>query len=222
MTSEPLQIDIISDVMCPWCLVGKRRFEKALAMRPDIAVDVRWRPFLLDPTIPSTGIDRQEYLSNKFGGPDRAREIYRTIEQAGEDEGIPFAFDKIKRSPNTIDAHRVIRWASNEGCQDAVVERLFEMFFIEGLDIGDRAVLREASVEAGMDEKLVTRLLATEEDRDLVEKEVALAREMGVNGVPCFIVGNKYVVMGAEQPETIVGALDRALQDTLEETRPTD
>lgn len=217
MTSEPIQIDIISDVMCPWCLVGKRRFEKALAMRPDIAVDVRWRPYQLDPTIPAAGIDRQEYLSNKFGGPDRAREIYRSIEQAGEDEGIPFAFDKITKSPNTINAHRVIRWASSEGCQDAVVERLFEMFFIEGRDIGDSSVLREAAVEAGMDEELVTRLLATEEDRDLVEKEIALAREMGVNGVPCFIVANKYVVMGAEQPETIAGALDRALEELSQE-----
>ncbi len=222
MTSEPLQIDIISDVMCPWCLVGKRRFEKALAMRPDIEVDVRWRPYQLDPTIPPTGIDRQEYLSNKFGGPERAKEIYSSIEKAGEDEGIPFAFDKIKKSPNTIDAHRVIRWASTEGYQDAVVERLFEMFFLEGRDIGDADVLREAAVEAGMDEELIIRLLATEEDRDLVEKEVALAREMGVNGVPCFIVANKYVVMGAEQPATIVGALDRALQDLSEKDVSTD
>ena len=217
MTAEPVQIDIVSDVMCPWCLIGKRRFEKALAMRPDVQVDIRWRPFQLDSTLPDEGMDRQEYLSRKFGGPERADQIYQAVRDAGKQEGIPFAFEKIEYSSNTLNAHRVIRWAATADCQDAVVERLFKMYFIEGRNIGDKEVLREAAVDAGMDEELVTRLLATDADRDLVEKEIELARQIGVTGVPCFIVANKYVVMGAEQPETIAGAIDMALKGETEE-----
>jgi len=215
-TAAPLQIDIISDVMCPWCLIGKRRLEKALAMRPDTAVDIRWRPYQLDPTIPRGGIDRQEYLSAKFGGPERAREIYANIVAAGAEEDVPFAFDAIKRSPNTIDAHRLIRWAATAGCQEAVVERLFSLYFIEGRDVGDPAVLSEAAADAGMDTAIVSELLAGDADRDLVEKEVATAREIGVRGVPCFIVANRYVVMGAERPEVIAGAIDMAVKDIAE------
>lgn len=217
MSDHTVQIDIVSDVMCPWCLIGKRRFEKALALRPDVDVDVRWRPFQLDPTLPEEGMDRREYLARKFGGDERADQIYQNVRDAGAQEGIPFAFEKIEYSSNTLNAHRVIRWAATAGCQDEVVERLFNMYFIEGRNLGDREVLKEAAVDAGMDEELVTRLLATDADRDMVENEIELARKIGVTGVPCFIVDNKYVIMGAEQPETIAGAIDLALKGETEE-----
>jgi len=211
--SQAITIDVISDVMCPWCYIGKRRFEKALALRPDINVDVRWRPYQLDETIPKEGIDRKEYLSTKFGGSERAAQIYQAVSDAGDEENIPFAFGDIKRSPNTLDAHRLIRWAQAPDLQDEMVERLFSLYFLEGSDIGNSDVLLGAAKDVGLDLTIVTDLIETDADRDLVTKEVGLAREMGVNGVPCFIVANKYAVMGAEQPEVIVRALDLALED---------
>ena len=218
--NSPISVDIISDVMCPWCYVGKRRFEKALELTPDTKVDVKWRPYQLDPTIPRDGVDRQEYLNNKFGGEERARQIYQAIVEAGEVENIPFAFDKIKRSPNTLDAHRLIRWAFTPGLQDEMVEHLFKLYFIEGADIGDQEVLLDAARHVGMDMEILTGLMATDADTDLVEKEIALAREMGVQGVPCFLVANKYAVMGAEQPEVIAHALGLASEELSGQENP--
>ena len=218
--TSPISVDIISDVMCPWCYVGKRRFEKALALQPDTKVDVKWRPYQLDPTIPRDGVDRQEYLNKKFGGEERARQIYQAIVEAGELEDIPFAFDKIKRSPNTLNAHRLIRWAFTPGLQDQMVEHLFKLYFIEGADIGDQDVLLDAARHVGMDMEILTGLMATDADTDLVEKEIALAREMGVQGVPCFIVANKYAVMGAEQPDVIAHALGLASEEQSKQENP--
>ncbi len=215
--NTPLQIDVISDVMCPWCYIGKRRLEKALSLFPDIDIDLRWRPYQLDATIPPEGMDRQEYLSNKFGGAEKAREVYEPVVAAGRAESIPFAFDDIERSPNTIDAHRIIRWAASADCQDEVVERLFEMYFVEGRDLTKHETLLEAATDVGMDGEIVSNLLYSESDRDLITKEVAMAQEIGVRGVPCFIVANKYVVMGAEQPETIAGAINMALKGDADE-----
>ncbi|MGI9415697.1 MAG: DsbA family oxidoreductase [Hyphomicrobiales bacterium] len=216
-TSAPITVDIISDVMCPWCYVGKRRFEKALKLTPDTRVDVKWRPYQLDPTIPREGVDRQEYLAKKFGGADRAKQIYQAIVDAGAQEDIPFEFDRIKRSPNTLNAHRLIRWAFTPGLQDEMVEHLFKLYFIEGADIGDHEVLLEAARHVGMDMEILSGLIASDADTDLVEKEIALAREMGVQGVPCFIVANKYAVMGAEQPEVIAHALGLAAGEQPED-----
>jgi predicted DsbA family dithiol-disulfide isomerase len=199
--------------MCPWCYIGKRRFEKALQLKPDIAVDVRWRPYQLDETIPKQGVDRQEYLSHKFGGTERAKQVYQAVSDAGDQESIPFEFGKIERSPNTVDAHRLIRWAVTPGLQDEMVERLFALYFIEGGDLTDREVLVKAAEDVGLDTSLISELIDTDADAELVTKEVQLAREMGVNGVPCFIVANKYAVMGAEQPEVIARALEMALAD---------
>lgn len=207
---DPLLIDVVSDTMCPWCYIGKRRLEKALAMRPEQTVEVFWRPYQLDATIPREGMDREEYLERKFGGRDGARSVYAPIAEAGAQEQIPFAFERIARSPNTIDSHRLIRWAKSAGRQDAVVESLFRRYFTEGEDIGSADVLLAAAEEAGMDRKLVGELLAGDADRDLVVREVALAQQMGVTGVPCFIVASKYVVMGAQAPEIIAGAIDLA------------
>lgn len=205
-----VHIDIVSDVMCPWCFIGKKRFEKALrALGGEIDVEVHWRPFQLDPTLPREGKDRDTYLAEKFGGIERARELYRNIEEAGAGEGIPFRFDTIAVSPNTLDAHRLIRWAQNagEGVQARVVERLFELFFLEGTNIADHSVLIDVAREAGMDAAIVGSLLASDADRVAVQEEIATAQRMGVTGVPCFILENKYAVMGAQDAETIADAI---------------
>ncbi len=209
-----VQLDIVSDVMCPWCYIGKRRLEQALETVDDIDVELRWRPYQLDATLPPEGRDRKEYLENKFGGPERAKEIYSRIEEAGKDEGLDFDFSAIGVSPNTIDAHRVIRWASNEGeeIQDKLVERLFKVFFMEGGNVGKHDVLIDAAKHAGMDASVVEALLATDKDRQEVEQEIATAQQMGVTGVPCFIINNKYAVMGAQQPEQIAGVIRQAAE----------
>lgn len=214
-----VEIDVVSDVMCPWCLIGKRRLEKALTMLDGIEVEVRWRPYQLDSTLPEEGKDRQQYLEDKFGGPEQAREIYGRIEEAGKSEGINFAFDKIKVAPNTLNAHRVIRWAANGGeeAQQKIVERLFELFFIEGANIGDPAVLLEAAGTVGMNVEVMETLLPTDADLAEVQNEIEAARKMGVTGVPCFIINNKYAVMGAQEPATIAEAIRGAAAEMKEE-----
>ena len=214
--SGPLEIDVISDVMCPWCYVGKRKLETALAQRSDVDADIRWRPYQLDPTIPRAGMDRQEYLDRKFGR-ERAQSFYQTIKDAGTAVGIPFAFDRIEKSPNTLDAHRVIRWSATGGVQDDVVERLFHAYFVEGADLTDKALLSDMAAAAGMDREVVERLLAGDADEDLVKREIGLAQQMGVQGVPCFILGNKYAVMGAQDPAILVQAIDQVLAEANSE-----
>ena len=210
MTS--VQLDVVSDIMCPWCYIGKRRLEQALEQVQDVNVEIRWRPFQLDPTLPPEGRDRKEYLEKKFGGPEKAKEIYSRIEQAGHEEDLPFNFKAIAVSPNTIDAHRVIRWAANEGAdvQDKLVEQLFKLYFMEGANIGDHDVLAEAAKHSGMDDAVVRALLATDQDRQAVMQEIAVAQKMGVSGVPCFIIDNKYAVMGAQEPDQIAAAIKQA------------
>lgn len=209
-----VQLDIVSDVMCPWCYIGKRRLEQALDQLQGVEVDIRWRPYQLDPTLPKEGRDRREYLENKFGGPERAKEIYSRVEQAGSEEGLAFNFGAIAVSPNTIDAHRVIRWAASagDGVQNKLVERLFQLYFMEGANIGDNDVLTSAATESGMDGAVVLELLKTDRDIDAVTQEIAVAQKAGVTGVPCFIIDNKYAVMGAQEPEHIAGALKQAAE----------
>ena len=210
MINQPLSVDIVSDVMCPWCYIGKRRLEQALAsIDGDFEVDVHWRPYQLDATLPKTGKDRQQYLEDKFGGPDGARQAYQAVRERGSADNIPFAFDAIEVSANTLDAHRLIRWAGTLGTdtQGRVVNALFRMYFEDGRNIGDDAVLLEAATEAGMDPAIVEPLLKGDADRAEVSAEIDLAREMGVTGVPCFIIDNKYAVMGAQPAEALENAL---------------
>ncbi len=211
---QKVNVDVVSDVMCPWCYIGKRRLEQALANLDDVDVSIHWRPYQLDPTLPPEGRDRQEYLENKFGGPERAKEIYSRIESAGRDEDLDFDFSSIAVSPNTLDAHRVIRWSANEGedVQEKLVEILFKLFFMEGANIGDHAVLIKAAEEAGMDVSIVATLLATDQDKNAVSKEIETAQRMGVTGVPCFIIDNKYAVMGAQEPQHIAEAIKQAAE----------
>lgn len=203
---KPLKIDVVSDVMCPWCFIGKRRLEKALEMAGDVDTAVEWHPFQLDPTLPEDGKDRQQYLDEKFG-PERAREIYARIEAAGSEEDIPFAFGAIKVSPNTLNAHRVIKWAGIEGKQDGVVEALFKAYFLDGANLTDHDVLVAAAEAGGMDGEMVRRLLGT--DADLAETEAAVvhAQAIGVQGVPTFILDGKYALSGAQPADVLAGAL---------------
>jgi predicted DsbA family dithiol-disulfide isomerase len=207
MTQQTLQVDVVSDVMCPWCYIGKRRLEKAVEMA-DVSLDLRWRPYQLDPTLPAAGKPRRDYLAEKFGSLERAGELYSNIKAAGEAEDIPFAFERIAVSPNTLDAHRLIRWAANAGpeIQDRVVEALFRAYFVEGRNIGEPSELTAIAEEAGMDAALASQLLAGDADRDLVRQEVGLAQQMGVTGVPTFIIANRYAVIGAQAPHQLAQA----------------
>ncbi len=203
-----LNVDVVSDVMCPWCYVGQKRLETAIGNVPEVEVEINWRPFQLDPTLPPEGKDRRQYLSEKFGGDERAKTIYQAIKDAGVAEGIPFDFDAIKVSPNTLDAHRLIRWASSagDGVQNRLARRLFQLYFEEGANIGDHQVLIDAARDVGMEASIVENLLATDSDREAVQTEIATASQMGVTGVPCFLIEGKYAVMGAQDADTLADA----------------
>lgn len=205
-----IHVEVVSDVMCPWCFIGKRRLEKALALvDPSIKVVVDWKPFQLDATLPDEGKDRQLYLEEKFGGKASADEKYAQIRDVGASENIPFDFAAIKVSPNTLNAHRVIAWAAEAGHhrQDRVVERLFEAYFTEGKNIGDKAVLAAAAGDAGMDPSTVAARLETDEGMSETVQAVDHAHQIGVSGVPCFIIEKKYGVSGAQDPNTLANAI---------------
>ena len=216
MTAPSLTIDVVSDVMCPWCYIGKRRLEAALEeVSSEMDVEVRWRPYQLDATLPKQGKDRKQYLEDKFGGAEGAEQAYAAIRAAGIDEDIPFAFDKIKVSANTLDAHRLIRWASSLGltAQHQMVDLLFKAYFEEGKNIGDDAVLMEAAEQVGLEAPVVERLLAGDADRDTVNGEIDQARQMGVTGVPCFIIDMQYAVVGAQSAEALADAMRKVVQE---------
>jgi predicted DsbA family dithiol-disulfide isomerase len=156
-----ISIDIVSDVICPWCYLGKRRLDKAISMLEGIETDIRWRPFLLDATIPKTGIPREEYLLKKFGSAERIAELHKPLKAAGDAEGIAYAFDKIKVTPNTLNAHRLLRWVYAAGKQHEMAEKLFALYWLEGQDIGNSDVLLKAAIEVGLDGPLISQLLAS-------------------------------------------------------------
>ena len=212
--ARKISIDVVSDVVCPWCYVGKRKLEGALRQLTDVDVELRWRPFQLDPTIPQGGISRHDYLTKKFG-PDRAGTMHHRIEAIGKEAGIDFAFDRIARSPNTLDAHRLIRWAFGTGKQEAVVERLFQLYFIEGRDIGDRDLLADVAAEFGMDRILTRARLDTDMDAADVQAEIASAVRLGVNGVPFFIIDGKYGLSGAQPSDMIADAVRKAVETSV-------
>ncbi|MDH6235111.1 putative DsbA family dithiol-disulfide isomerase [Mesorhizobium soli] len=208
-SQQSLTVDVVSDVVCPWCFIGQRRLDKAVAAVPEVNVEINWRPYQLDPTIPPEGKDRQQYMLAKFGSADRLREIHSRIKELGAAEGIAFDFGAITVSPNTLDAHRVLRWASANGSevQGRLARRLFQLYFEEGKNIGDHAVLIEAASEAGMDAPVVAAMLATDADSEAVASEVATASRMGITGVPCFLFEGKYAVMGAQDSDTLADAI---------------
>jgi predicted DsbA family dithiol-disulfide isomerase len=203
-----MHIDIVSDVICPWCFIGKRRLQKALALRPEVAVDITWRPFQLNPDMPEEGVERQAYLAAKFGGGAHADRIYASVAEAGATVDIPFAFDRIRRTPNTRDAHRLIRYAAAEGRADPVVEKLFAAYFIEGRDIGARRVLSEIAGEVGLDGGDAREWLDSPAELEEVLAEDRGARRLGINAVPCFIFERQYAVSGAQEPEFFLPVFD--------------
>jgi predicted DsbA family dithiol-disulfide isomerase len=207
---EALTIDVVSDVVCPWCYLGKRRLARALADEAGDEIPIRWRPYQLDPTIPPGGLDRKAYMRNKFGDSGRLEEVHERLRALGAEEGIAFAFDKIERAPNTLDAHRLIRWASANGAQEAIVEKLFSLYFEQGRDIGDRKLLVEIAREAGMDGELVEKLLADGSDESEIRQEIAQAQSLGVTGVPFFIFASRFGVPGAQSAEVLSTAIERA------------
>ena len=204
-----MRIDVISDTICPWCWIGKRRFERARAERPDMVVEVGWRPFQLNPDMPADGLDRDEYMRLKFGNGAKAANIYAAIEKVGEAEGIPFRFEAIKRTPSTLDSHRLVRWAGEAGCQPELVETLFERYFRDGQDVGDRDVLVDVARTHGMDADRIGALLDGDTDFDIVLREDRFARELGISGVPTFLLERQYAVVGAEEPATFLRAFDQ-------------
>ncbi|MBS0471704.1 MAG: DsbA family oxidoreductase [Proteobacteria bacterium] len=207
-----MQIDVVSDTVCPWCFIGKRRLGRALAMRPDVEAQVFWRPYRLDPTIPREGVDRRAYMKAKFGDNPRSAAMGEAIRSEGAGEGIEFAFDKIAKSPNTLDSHRLIRWAGGVGVQDEVVERLFKAYFVDGRDIGSATVLIEIAGESGMDAALVGDLLAKDSDLADVEREAGMANQMGISGVPTFIFDSRFMISGAREPEILARIIDKAVE----------
>lgn len=193
-----VKLDIFSDPICPWCLIGKTFLDRALAQQDDLPFDIEWHPFQLNPEMPREGMDRRAYLESKFGGKAAAIKVYGRIAEAAESAGIPVDFGAIKRTPNTLDAHRLIHWAYIEQCQDAIVDALFQANFVEGLDISDHDVLADIADTAGMDASMVRRLLKTDEDLDEIVKRDTHGREMGITGVPTFIVAQTHAVPGAQ------------------------
>ncbi len=203
-----MHIDVVLDVICPWCFIGKRRLEHALALRPDIAAEISWRPFQLNPDMPPDGMPRQDYLSSKFGGSQHAHRIYQSAGEAGSSVGIPFAFERVQHTPNTQDAHRLVRRAERRGRADALVEAMFKAYFIDGVDLGDPARLLELAVRAGLERAETRRFLAGEDGRADMLAEDRAARRIGINAVPCFIFEERYAISGAQDPEFFLPVFD--------------
>ncbi len=207
-----MQIDFIADVVCPWCYLGWRRLEKALAMRPDLQATVTWRPYQLDPTLPEEGVDRKAYYAARFPDPERREAGARVLNAAAAEDGITWNLADIPVSPNTNAAHRLIRWAQGEGLQGPVLEGVLAAYFTDLRDIGDPVVLADIGEKAGLDRMRLLQLFSEGVDKDTVAREHFQAHQAGVSGVPFMIFDGKIAVSGAEPPERLVKAIDKALE----------
>ena len=214
MPQQPVRIDVVSDVVCPWCFIGKHRLEKALALKPDVPVEVHWHPYFLNDWIPREGIARDEYLITKFGSPERYKGIAQRVSAAAAAEGLVYASDKMKRQPNTLDCHRLIRWADMQDKAPAMKQKLMDLYFTEGADLTDRETLVKAAADVGLDADAVREGLAGDDGVAEVEQEAQRAKEAGIDGVPCFIFGGKYAVSGAQAPEYLAEMIDRVALET--------
>ncbi len=209
-----VSVDVVSDVICPWCFLGKRRLDKALTQLEGLQVEVAWRPFMLDPSIPPEGLDRKTYMLEKFGA-ERVKTIHDPLIAAGKEEGVPYRFDLIKRTPNSLDAHRVIRWTHLAGLQSKMAERLFLAFWHEGRDISDHEVLGDCAHDLGIDRPSLMTQLASDHDKKEVLGEINMAAQMGIRGVPTFIIGRRYGVSGAQSPEVIADAIRKVAVEQM-------
>ena len=204
-----VHVDVVSDVVCPWCYIGKRRLEGAIALTPGVDVGINWRPYFLNDWIPRDGIDRQTYLETKFGSAERYAVIAERIAAAAAMEGLPYHPERIGRQPNTLDCHRLILWSRSATDPGRMKQRLMELYFAEGADLTDPRVLIQAAADCGMDGNLVRRLLASDADVERIETEAVNAKEAGIDGVPCFIFGSSVIVTGAQSPEYLASAIER-------------
>lgn len=210
-----IRIDLFSDVVCPWCFIGKRRLERAIKSRKTQPISIHWRAFQLNPHMPPEGMLRQHYVKAKFGGPERANQIYSNIRSAGESEGLDFAFEKITRTPNTLAAHRLISWATAHDKGSTLVEALFQAYFFEGRDLGSIDILAEVAMENGLDRDAAKAFLHSQNGFMEVAAETRYAYENGVTGVPCFIFNKRYSVAGAQEPEAFFPLFDLGQEDDL-------
>ena len=213
-----VRIEVFSDVVCPWCFIGKRRLEEALrrlaaAAPSSVPPQVQWRAFQLNPGLPADGMERGEYVRRKFGS--QAGDIYTRVAAVGQQVGIAFAFDRIARQPNTVDAHRLIRLAGSQSRQDAMVETVFQAYFLEGADLTSTAVLLDLAQRAGLERALAQAWLSDDGTRTAVEDEDRQARELGVQGVPFFVLNRRLAVSGAQEPEVLLGAIERAAGEVV-------
>lgn len=202
-------VDVVSDVVCPWCFIGKRRLEKAIALKPGLAVEVRYHPYFLNPWVPREGMTRDEYLTTKFGSPERYKDIAKRVSAAAAEEGLTYAVDRMKRQPNTVDCHRLILWAQASGKAPQMKQKLMDLYFSEGADLSDREVLVGAATVIGMDAATVRAKLASDTDVAQVEAAAKSAQEAGINGVPTFIIGGVAAVSGAQDPYVLANAIEQ-------------
>ncbi|WP_315756534.1 MULTISPECIES: DsbA family oxidoreductase [unclassified Bradyrhizobium] len=206
-TLKPLIIDVVSDVVCPWCYIGKKRIEDALELVPDVPVEVNFRPFFLNPWVPREGISREQYLTTKFGSVEAYKGIAGRVVAAAEQEGLSYHPDRVARQPNTIDCHRLIRWAAEIGKAPEMKQRLMELYFRDGGDLTDIDVLVQAAADCGLDAQVVRKMLATDEDVALVSAQAQEAAEKGISGVPTYVFAQKYAVSGAQDPQMLARAI---------------
>jgi predicted DsbA family dithiol-disulfide isomerase len=205
-----IEVQMIADLACPWCYIGFRRLQRARALRPALEVRIRWWPFLLNPHLPPEGMDRAAYVRMKFGGDAAAAKIYARITEAGREEGIPFAFERMRRTPNSVQAQRLVLHAEDQGRGEPLLERLFQALFVDGVDLGDHGALAEVAVAAGLDRAASEALLADRAQADEILRGHVQAERLGVRGVPVFVVGRRHAISGAQPPEVLAGLLDLA------------
>lgn len=213
---DRLGIEIVHDLVCPWCFLGVRRLVRTLRRRPDLLFEITWRPFLLNPDMPRAGMARPDYVIRKFGGEDRARRLYASISEIGRSEGVSFRFDRIRRTPSSVDAHRLVRYAGRYGRADAMVEALFSAHFTDGLDIGDTSVLVAVGHACGLSAPAVRRFLLSDDEADAIHADNLRAHRLGINGVPCFVISGRHAIAGAQEPEVIERLLDVAAVEAAE------
>ncbi|MFC4167078.1 DsbA family oxidoreductase [Teichococcus aestuarii] len=217
-----LDIEVVFDLVCPWCFLGTRRLRRTLERRTDVLAEIRWRPFLLNPDLGLGGTGRQDYMARKFGGEERARRLHATMTDLGRPEGIAFRFDRIQRVPASIDAHRLVRFAAQHGQADALVDALFTAYFCEGADIGRPENLAALAARHGMEPRVVQRFLASGLEAEAVHAENLRAHRLGINGVPCFVIsgqqgqGAGHAIAGAQEPEVLERLIDVALSEAGE------
>lgn len=210
-----LTIEIVSDVVCPWCFIGKRRLETALAMVrrdiPDFACQTIWRPFFLNPDTPPAGEPYLPFLVNKFGSLEKVEELFDRVREAGKAYGLDYAFEKIALRANTLKAHRLLHWAQAKGNADALIERLFAAQFQRGEAVGDPETLVKIATECGYDAKELAAYLASDRDADIVRQRESEARQLGITMIPTFILAGKQIIVGAEDPAILAEGIRRSI-----------